>query len=192
MPLVRRTTTLGIFLLGTIVAVGCSSSSHVVSPPSTPESTAAPSSPTNAATTTTKAPAKGNNLSNPYPFGSTVAIPGGWNVKVVSVTPEANDPVAGAPPAGFTFMVVTLQLTRTGTDPMSAVSVIGSLVANNVERSVNSQPNCYGGTPDNNNVYQGGTTNTGDCISVPTSSVPTLVLSVTADFGFHITYFAVK
>jgi hypothetical protein len=154
-----------------------------------PSATAATPTPTAAATPT--AP-MGDSRSSPVPFGQTANVDG-WNVKVVSVTPEATDPLNGKPPPGTTFYVFTLQVTNTSTTPAApSLSLISDLVGStNVSYSVDSGPMCYGGNPDNDDVYKGGTVKFGACISVP-SNVTNLLLNVSGFISANPTWFATK
>lgn len=173
---------------------GHTTPSAVSSVPATQASQLAPTSVATTVAPATTTPTKVGTRSNPVPLGEAYPVTEngapGWTVKVISVTPEASDPVAGAPPAGYLFDIVSYQLTRTGSTPEAPIQVLGDLIANNVARSVDTTPICYGGTPDNDDVYQNGTVNTSDCISVPAVDQSSLVLSVTADFGLKTTYFA--
>jgi len=129
--------------------------------------------------------------SNPVPFGQSANVDG-WTVKVISVNPEATDSLEGAPPAGTLFEVFTLQVTNTSTTPAApSTSLISDLVgSSNVSHSVITNPMCYGGSPDNDNVYQGGTVQFGACISVP-SGVTNLELNVSDLLGTNTTWFAI-
>jgi hypothetical protein len=160
-----------------------------------PTATATPAATSFASTVApavTPTAAMGDSRSAPVPFGHTANVDG-WNVKVVSVTPEATDPLTGKPPAGTTFYVFTLQVTNTSSTPAApSLSLISDLVgSNNVSYSVVTQPGCYGGNPDNDNVYKGGTVKFGACISVP-SNVADLLLNVSGFISPNPTWFATK
>jgi hypothetical protein len=85
------------------------------------------------------------------------------------------------PVTGYLFEIVTLQTTRTGTDPESPIMLNPVLVGSSLaERSVITDPMCEGGTPYNDDVLKGGTVVTSDCISVPTTDTG-LVVGVQGD-----------
>lgn len=180
---------LGLAVVGVTVPVlaGCGGTT-TANNGNAPSATATPTS-TAAATPT--AP-MGDSRSSPVPFGQTANVDG-WNVKVVSVTPEATDPLNGKPPAGTTFYVFTLQVTNTSTTPAApSLSLLSDLVGStNVSYSVDSGPTCYGGNPDNDDVYKGGTVKFGACISVP-SNVTHLLLNVSGFLSPNPTWFATK
>jgi hypothetical protein len=133
----------------------------------------------------------GASRSDPVPFGKTATVDG-WTVRVMSVAPEATDPVNGAPPAGTTFYVFTLQVTNTSSTPAApSLSLLSDLVGStNVSYSVVTAPMCYGGNPDNDLVYKGGTVDFGACIAAP-STARDLLLNVSG-LGSDSTWFATK
>jgi hypothetical protein len=150
----------------------------------------------NSATTTagtpTAAPVLGNSRMHPVPLGQTADVDG-WTVKVISVAPEKTDSIDGAPPTGTSFEVFTLQVTNTASTPAApSLSLISDLVgSDNVAYSVDSDPMCYGGSPDNDNVYQHGTVEFGACISVP-SEVTGLLLNVSGFISDSSTWFVAQ
>ena len=128
-----------------------------------------------------QASAVGSGITFPVPVGQSANV-GGWQVKVASVSPytPGSTTLFTAPPAGYTFEVYTLQVTRAATKPAApSLSLIVSLVGpSHVERGVDSSPMCYGGSPDNNDVLKGGTVTFGGCISVLSSDAAQLVVVV--------------
>jgi len=132
----------------------------------------------------------GSSRSNPVPVGHTANV-SGWTVKVVSVTPETSD-ISGPIPAGTNFDVYNLQVTNTTSTPAapSTTLLVDLVGANSVSYSVDSNPLCYGGTPDNDNVYQGGTVSFGGCISLP-SNVTGLELNVSTISSTNPVWFAI-
>jgi hypothetical protein len=110
----------------------------------------------------------GSSPSSPVPLGQTASVEG-WTVKVISVAPEATDTATGGPPpAGYLFEVYTIQATRTDSSPESPIVLDPVLVGSTkVQRGADTNPMCYGGTPYNDQVDQGGTAQDSACISVP-------------------------
>ena len=86
-----------------------------------------------------------------------------------------------------------MQVTNTSATPAApSLSLISDLVGStNVSYSVDTSPLCYGGTPDNDNVYQGGTVQFGACISVP-SRVTVLLLNVSGFLSTSSVWFATQ
>jgi hypothetical protein len=158
--------TLGVTAL---LAAACSSS---------PSATSG-NTPTTAASTTSTTAAADGSETNPIPFGQTGDVDG-WKVKVISVASEAAEPFTSTPPPeGYAFMVFTLEVTRTDSKPESPVLLTPKLLGpSKAERGLATTPFCLGGTPYNDQVHQGGTVQTGGCISVPTSDVGHLVMGV--------------
>jgi hypothetical protein len=154
------------------------------------EGTSSNSNPASSPTgTPTPTPVPANSRTNPVLFGKTADVDG-WTVKVISVTPERSDLLDGPPPAGTLFEVFSLQVTNTSSTPAApSTSLLSDLVgSNNVSYSVISDPMCYGGSPDNDNVYKGGTVSFGACISIPTAD-KSLLLNVSG-FSSGSTWFA--
>lgn len=160
---------------------GTTSTTRAVSLPTTPQVT----------TPATTAAAATGSVTNPVPFGSVGSVTG-WKVKVISVAAEGTDTLTSQPPpAGYQFVVYTIQATRTGSDPEAAFELDPVLLANQVERGVDTSPTCYGGSPDNDQVMTGGTVSTSDCISVPSGAG--LLLGVSGDgFTDSRTWFAIR
>jgi len=123
---------------------------------------------------------------NPYPMGQDVKLSDGWNIKVVSVTPNANSIVAAtnqfnkAPKAGGQFFMVRLRYTRTGSDPKRFLGgyrmrVLGS---NNV--AYTTFQNSCGVIPEDltfgSEVYTNGSLEGNVCWQVSSSEVGSLVM----------------
>lgn len=132
----------------------------------------------------------GSSPSSPIPLGQSGNIDG-WKVKVISFTTEpTNSLTYQPPPAGYAFMVYTLQTTRTDSKPEAPILLTPKLLGpSKAERSSISSPICLGGSPYNDQVHQGGTVTTGGCISVKSSDVGHLVLGVGL---FHDIWFATQ
>jgi hypothetical protein len=129
--------------------------------------------------TTKTSVTNGSSPSSPIPFGQTASVEG-WNVKVISVAPEATDPaLLKPPPAGYLFEVVTLKTTRTGSTAESPIELSAALLGpSKAQRSVDTNPMCFGGTPYNDLVEKGGTVDDGYCISIPKNDTKGLVLGL--------------
>lgn len=162
-----------------VIAVVAGSSKKSPSTTATTTTVATGSHSPASSTTTTAASGNGSSPSSPIPLGQSANVEG-WKVKVVSVTPEATDPVTGGPPpAGYLFEVFTLQTTRTDSSPESPIILDPVLVGpTKDQRGADSNPQCYGGTPYNDEVDQGGTVQTSACISIPTNDTTGLALGV--------------
>ncbi len=121
----------------------------------------------------------GSSPSSPIAFGQSGNVDG-WTVKVTSFTSEPTDSLTHEPPpAGYAFMDYTLQTTRTDSKPEAPILLTPKLLGpSKAERSAISSPSCFGGTPYNDQVHQGGTVTTGACISVKSSDVGNLVIGV--------------
>ena len=140
--------------------------------------------------TPAKTGGNGSSPSSPIPFGQSGNVDG-WTVKVISLTSEPTNSLSHEPPpTGYAFMVYTLQTTRTDSKPESPILLTPKLLGpSKAERSAISTPICFGGTPYNDQVHQGGTVTTGACISVKSTDVGHLVMGV----GFiHQTWFATQ
>jgi len=129
-------------------------------------------------TSTTPAAAVGSTA-NPVPFGKTADVDG-WTVQVISVTPEAEDSLLHTPPpAGWVYEVYNVQATRTAADPQTAIVLNPRLLgASAVERGPSDTPSCYGGSPANNTVHQGGTVQDSTCVSLTTADAAHFILGV--------------
>ena len=183
----------GLVALGAaLLMTGCGGSQSAGNGGTSTATLQATATPNGTATPTTNTSPLGSTRTNPVPFGQTATV-AGWTVKVISVAPETTDPSVGAPPAGTVFEVFTLQVTNTSATPAApSLSLISDLVGStNVSYSVDTSPLCYGGTPDNDNVYQGGTVQFGACISVP-SSVTGLLLNVSGFLSTNSVWFATQ
>jgi hypothetical protein len=130
-----------------------------------------------------KKKAQPNSIKHPVPFGDSVAIDG-WKVKFVSLAPFVPGEFESGPPAGYQFLVYVLQVTRTAKTPDSPVDSLTEVLVGSTkdQRGVDTDPICFGGTPYNNDVDQGGTVPDGDCISVPVNDTG-LVLGVSPIFS---------
>lgn len=110
-----------------------------------------------------------NSLTHPVPFGKSLTIDG-WRVKVISVAVETNFATEmSPPPAGYNYMVYSLQYTLLSGKPNSPVFAFTDVLVGStkVQRGVDTDPMCDGGSPYNNDVDKGGTVQSGACISVP-------------------------
>lgn len=176
-----------------LLAAGCGTVSAKSPPTTVSATTSTPATVPVTTTTVAKPKADGDSPTSPVPFGQPGTVDG-WTVKVVSVTPEAKDTLTGdAAPAGYVFEIDTLQTTRTSSEAESPILLNPVLLAAQAERSVDTDPMCFGGTPYNDQVLKGGTVVTSDCISVPTADVSSLVLGVQGDdFTSSRTWFATK
>jgi hypothetical protein len=92
---------------------------------------------------------------------------------VVSVTTEATLPFTNTPPpAGYQFVVYTIQAIRQAADPQSPILLNPRLLGSSkAERGAATAPTCIGGAPDNDQVNEGGTVNYSACIAMPTGDV---------------------
>jgi hypothetical protein len=111
-----------------------------------------------------------NSAAHPVPLGGTANVDG-WKIKVLSVAPEGADPaLLTTVPAGFVWEVYSLQMTRTSsTVATPAGEIVEMQGASKTLRNVNSTPDCYGGSPGNDDVPKGSTVDAGACTSVTAS-----------------------
>jgi hypothetical protein len=178
---------------GQSVSVTCSGKSISVTKSGNIAVLACASRPAKASVTVPPKPAKtggnGSSPSSPIAFGQSGSVDG-WTVKVISLTSSPTNGADEPPPAGYAFMVYTLQTTRTDSKPDAPILLTPKLLGpSKAERSSITSPICLGGTPYNDQVLQGGTVMTGGCISVKSSDVGHLVIGV----GFiHQTWFATQ
>ena len=174
---------------GQSVSVTCSGKSLSVTKSGNSAMVVCASRPAKAPVTAPPKGGDGKSPESPIPFGKTASV-SGWTVKVISLTSQPTNGGSEPPPAGYTFLVYTLQTTRTDSNPESPILLTPKLLGpSKAERSAISSPICLGGTPYNDQVHQGGTVMTGGCISVKTSDVGHLVMGVGL---FHQTWFATQ
>jgi hypothetical protein len=116
-----------------------------------------------------KKKAQPNSIKHPVPFGKTITIDH-WKVKVISMAVETNfSEELSPPPAGYNYVVYSLQYTLLSGKPNSPVFAFTNVLVGSTkdQRGVDTDPMCDGGNPYNNDVDPGGTVQSGACISVP-------------------------
>lgn len=156
-----------VLIIAALALAGCSAKAASSSTTASPKVTSSTAPATN-----------GKSPTSPIPLGQTASVDG-WTVKVVSVEPETTDPVTSSTAPDYQSLVYTLSATRTGSSPAAAIELDPEiLAANHLTYSADSDPNCYGGTPDNDQVYTGGTTMDSACISVPNAAASHMVIGL--------------
>ena len=129
---------------GQSVSVTCSGKSISVTKSGNKAVFVCASRPVKAPASTPPKPAKtggnGSSPSSPIALGQSGNVDG-WTVKVISLTAAPTDSLNQPPPAGYTFMLYTLQTTRTDSKPEAPILLTPKLLGpSKAERSANYIP----------------------------------------------------
>lgn len=148
-----------------------------------------------AAPSASSKPTPKNDRKNPLPFGTSGTI-GDYSVKVVSVTPNANDEVAAEnqfndPPAtGHQFYIARVSMTYNGSGSGNPAFDLNFQAVGRSSVGYSTFDNSCGVVPDDpitsaDDLFSGGTVEFNECWAIKSSDADSLVMYVEPSFSYN-------